>query len=148
MAKNLRTIIFIFLVTILSLITVPCLASASTFTLGIYQGVQLSENQVVESKDAKADLTVSPRYKGYVAYAVLQATKLKEFETRPDLSNLTTKDVENFKELVFAPAAGYYYLVKSKDNRYYLCKLESFENQGKAQSYWKLTFSSEELSLK
>jgi hypothetical protein len=146
MVKILRATMFLVLVVIW--VSVPCIASAGTFTLRLYEGIQLSENQVVASKDAKADLTVSPRYRGYVAYAALQATKLKEFKTKPDVSKLSARDIEECKELVFAPATGYYYLAKSKDNRYYLCKLDSFENQGRAQSYWKLTFISEEINLK
>lgn len=122
-------------------------AQSRMFSLGVYNGIRLSDNQVLDSKDPAADLTITPRYKGYVAYATLQGKKLEEFAEKPDLAKLSAADVENFKELVFAPTPGYYYLVKSNDNRYYLCKLDRFENQGKAATYWKLTFSYEEIRL-
>ena len=122
-------------------------AQAGTVSLGLYQGIQLADNMIVESKDSAADLTVTPRYRGYVAYAALHAKKLHEYKERPDIARLTAADVEKFGELVFSPSPGYYYLVKANDNRYYLCKLEKFENQGKAATYWKLTFSWEEIGL-
>lgn len=122
-------------------------AQAGSVTIGLYQGIRLHDLAVVDSKDNTADLTVTPRYKGYVAYAALDAPRLQEFKTRPDLATLTPAAVERYDQLVFAPAAGYYYLVRGHDGRYSLCKLERFENQGQAASRWKLTFSVEEVSL-
>lgn len=116
-------------------------AAPAQFTLAGYQGVVLSTGQVLDSKDQACDLTVSPRYRNYIAYATLQADKLAEFAEKPNTADISKQVVAQYKNLVFAPSTGYYYIIQAKDGRCYLLHLDKFENQGKPLSQWKLTFS-------
>lgn len=139
-----RAISSLLLCCLLYLHPVAIAASPVSFTLAGYQGVILATGQVLDSKDQDCDLTVSPRYRGHVAYATLRAERLAEFSEKPDVAKITKQTVSQYKNLIFAPASGYYYVAQAKDGRCYVLSLDKFENQGKPLSHWKLIFNATE----
>ncbi|MBF0530079.1 MAG: hypothetical protein HQK55_12575, partial [Deltaproteobacteria bacterium] len=80
------------------------------------------------------------------ALATLGAKKIKEFgQEKPDIKALSLQKVDAWQSYANAPAPGYY-VVQGMDGRsLYLIKVISFKNQGKAASYWELTFSWEKI---
>ncbi|HWQ53091.1 MAG TPA: hypothetical protein VN442_05365 [Bryobacteraceae bacterium] len=115
-------------------------ANPAAFSLRIFEAYRISEGKVVKSGDKSADISFyyQTRRMGMISY--LGATKIKEFAVRPDPRSLTRAIVETWDDYVAGPAPGYY-VIKGAEGRFYLVKLESFENQGKAASYWKMTFA-------
>ncbi|HWQ55628.1 MAG TPA: IPT/TIG domain-containing protein [Bryobacteraceae bacterium] len=125
----------------------PSTGAKGKASLKIYEGYRISDGQVVSSSDDTADLTFYPVTRFYVPTPYLGAAeRIKEFETKPDPSAISTAEIDSWKNSVEAPAGGYWYLVRSKAGRYYLFHCTSFDNQGKAQSYWQINFEWEEVT--
>lgn len=123
---------------------VPVFATSGSFQLKIFQGYNFATRSVGKS-GGTSDLsfTYQVRRIGMIGY--LQAPKIKEFQSPP--SGLTASEFETWKDYVAGPSPDYY-VIKAKDGRCYLLQLLKFENQGKAASYWLMTFHWQEISLR
>ena len=118
----------------------PAPANPAGFSLKIFEAYRISDGKVVKSDDKSADISFYYQRRRMAVISYLGAPKIKEFTARPDPKSLTRSAIETWEDYVAGPAPGYF-VVKSPGGRYYLLKLESFENQGKAASYWKMTFA-------
>lgn len=137
------------LVLLLAVILVLAVAAASAqsngFTLRPSQGVRLSDQTVLKSGVA-ADLAVTVRYQGQTASLALTAAKIQSFPAPPDLSQLTAAQIEQYPDAV-SPTAGDYYVIKARDGQYYLCQLTELKNQDRSPAAWRLTFTSQAITL-
>lgn len=114
------------------------------FQLQVFQGYRFQTGEIRKSgDDTDLSFTYQVRRLGMISY--LQATHIKRFDTRPDPAALTRAEIAAWESYVAGPSAGYY-VIQARSDRCYLLKLESFENQGKAASYWRMTFSWEEIA--
>lgn len=121
--------------------------STGSFQLKIYHGFDFPNKRVIKYDD-KPDLVDVKFYRqirreGVFAY--LRAAKIREFDSPP--TNLSAAQVDEWKDYVNSPKTGAYYVVRSRDGRYYLLFLKKFENQAKTASYWQLTFEWKEISI-
>lgn len=128
-------------------------AQPARATLGVYQGVRFADGTIVKSDDATADLKLyvnrGRRNAGAFALAAIGAQKIKEFDTtRPDVSRITRAAAATWDDSVNAPSAGTWFVVQGRRGGLYLVRIESFENQGKAASYWKLTLTFEPIDAR
>ncbi|MBC9786148.1 hypothetical protein H1S01_16915 [Heliobacterium chlorum] len=120
--------------------------ASGSFSLTIYKGYKFTSQEVVES-GREADLNFIDS-RSYTGVANLTAKAIKEFDSRPEVSSITTQEMSSWKDYVLAPTPGYFYVAQANDGRSYLLTLKSFENQGKAMSYWQVTFDYEEIDVK
>lgn len=115
-----------------------------SFSLTIYKGYKFNQQTVVESgQDADVNFISHWKY----AMGTLTTNKIKEFESKPDISSITAQDMSDWKDYVIGPVPGNYYVIKGHNGKCYLLELTSFENQGKAMSYWKVTFNWQEINI-
>jgi hypothetical protein len=118
-------------------------ASTGKFQLQVSQGYRFETGEIRKSGDGTdLSFTYQLRRLGVISY--LQATRIKRFDTRPDTAALTRAEIAAWPDYVAGPSPGYY-VIQGRSDRRYLLKLESFENQGKAAAYWRMTFSWEEI---
>jgi hypothetical protein len=112
--------------------------TSGAFSLKIFEGYDFPKGAVVKSgSNADLSLTYQTRRIGMIGY--LGAAKIKFFEAKPDVTRLTPREIDTWKDYEAGPAPGYY-VIRARDGGVYLLHLESFENQGKAASYWKMNF--------
>lgn len=117
-------------------------------SLKVYEGYRFSDKSVVKSDDKSADISfyVNRGRAGSNSFALgaLGARKIKEFgKEKPDVSKITPADCAKWEHSVNAPSAGYYVVQSADEKEMYLLKVISFQNQGKASSFWKLNFTYE-----
>lgn len=146
----------------LSILMVPLLAAASclgfaqnaqkakgdaaggSFQLKIFEGYDFPNQRVVASGSSAADLSFYYQRRGIGIISYLGAAKIKQFQGRPP--GLSAGQIASWEHYVAGPSRGTY-VIQSRAGRYYLVTLEKFENQGKAASYWLMSFTWEELKL-
>jgi hypothetical protein len=111
---------------------------SGAFSLKIFEGYQFSPQAVVKSGSA-ADLsfTYQVRRMGMISY--LGAAKIKYFESRPAAGSIGKREIESWEDYVAGPSPGFY-VIRARDGAHYLVHLQTFENQGKAAAYWKMSF--------
>jgi hypothetical protein len=120
--------------------------AADTVTLKVYQGYKFSEKAVTKSGEKGADFSffvnMGRSNAGSFALATLGAKKIKEFgKEKPDAKTLTPEMVSAWKEYAGAPSPGNYVVQSADGKSLYLVTVLAFKNQGKAASFWELTFS-------
>jgi membrane-associated protease RseP (regulator of RpoE activity) len=113
------------------------------FSLKAFEGYMFDRHEVVESC-SKVDFTLTWQLRvGVVTY--LGAPKIKFFgETRPDIRNITKAEIETWKDYVMGVGMSYH-LLKTSGNKYYLVRVDSFKDLGKAPTFWRVDFSYEEI---
>jgi hypothetical protein len=124
--------------------------AANTVILKVYKGYRFSDGAITKSGDKSADVSfyvnMGRRNAYSFALATLGAKKIKEFgKEKPNVKSLSLQLVDSWEHYVNAPSPGYYVVQGANGNSLYLIKVISFKNQGKASSYWELTFSWEEI---
>lgn len=114
------------------------------FRLHVFEGYRLDTGAVGKSSSQQdLSFTYQVRASGMISY--LGAAHIKRFDGRPSAGTLSAGDVAGWKDYVAGPDPGYYVIQARSSQRLYLLHLEKFENQGKAASYWLLTFTWESL---
>lgn len=118
-------------------------ADRGKFSLKAFQGYMFDRHEVVESS-SKVDFTLTWQLRvGVVTY--LGAPKIKYFgETRPDIRHITKAEIETWKDYVLGVGLGYHVL-RTPANKYYLVRVDSFKDLGKAPTFWRVDFSYEEI---
>jgi hypothetical protein len=116
--------------------------AGSSFSLKVFEGFRFSDCAVVKSDDKSADVRFYYQVRRAGPSVYLGAEKIKELAAAPG-GPFSTAETTSWKDYVFAPGPGYYGVV-SKGHSYVL-HLESYENQGKAASYWRVNFSWKQL---
>lgn len=120
--------------------------AANNVTLKVYEGYKFSSGSVTKSEDKSADLSffVNMGRMGASSFALgaLGAKKIKEFgENKPGAAMLTLQEASSWKKYANAPSGGYYGVLGADGQSLYLVRVLSFKNQGKASSFWELTFT-------
>ncbi len=139
----------ILLIVVLNPISAHVLA-ADVVSLKVYEGYRFSDKAVTKSGDKSADISffvnMGRRNASSFALATLGAKKIKEFGTeKPDVKALSLQNANSWEHYANAPVPGYYVVQGEDGKTFYLIKVISFKNQGKAASYWDLTFSWEKI---
>jgi hypothetical protein len=121
-------------------------ASSGSFTLQIFQGYNFGSSEVVKSGTPTADLnfTYQTRRIGMISY--LGAEKIKFFPVAPAPGSISAADVAKWEDYVAGPGPGYYVLRAHSNGQLYLVQLVSFENQGRAASFWRMRFNRQEFA--
>ena len=125
-------------------------AADKTVTLKVYQGYNFTEKTITKSGEKNTDLSfyVNRGRQGSLSFALgtLGARRIKEFgQDKPSTEGISITDVKNWKTYANAPEEGYYVLQGKDETTLYLIKVLAFKNQGKAASFWELTFSWDKL---
>ncbi len=141
--------LFIMLLAAMSIFAASA-SAATVVTLKVYQGFKFSDQTVTINGDKQADLSffVNQGRQGAYSFALgaLGGAKIKEFGTEtPGARDLSPETVAGWKSYVNAPSPGMYVVQGADGQSLYLIKVISFENQGKASSFWKLNFSWEKI---
>jgi hypothetical protein len=71
-------------------------------------------------------------------YVYLGAEKISQLTSAPT-RRFSAAETASWKDYVFGPEPGYFGVISK--GRHYLVRLETYENQGKAASLWKMNFS-------
>lgn len=121
-------------------------AQSGSFQLKIFQGFRFSDGATVESGKG-ADLSFYYQTRRMAIISYLGADKIKRFDAAPDPRSLTAAEVGSWNDYIPAPSPGYY-VIRTKDGKYYLVNLQKFENQGKAASSWLMSFNWEEIAVR
>jgi hypothetical protein len=121
---------------------------SGSFSLKSYEGYRFSDRKVVASDDKTADVSFYPSFRYTVPTAMLGAPKIQEYEQKPDTGGLAASQIDGWYYATPAPAAGYWYVVRGADGRYYLLQLTKFENAGAATSQWQISFTWEQVQVK
>jgi hypothetical protein len=116
--------------------------AGNSFSLKVFEGFRFTDRAMVKSDDKSADVRFTYQVRRAGPFVYLGAEKIKALSAAPR-GSFSTAETASWKDYVFAPGPGYYGVV-SKGHSYVL-HLESYENQGKAASYWKLNFSWKQL---
>ena len=123
-----------------------------TFKLKVFQGFDIPNKRVIAYGDNSSlvdfqfyfQQRVTGPYPGLYVY--LGASKICEFENEP--TGISATQVDGWESWTVAPSPNKYYVIRARDRRYYLFHLLKYENQGKASSYWEMTFDWKEISVK
>ncbi len=119
--------------------------AGNTFQLKIYHGFDFSSSQVVKyNESTPADIKFYRQTRNVGVYAYPGAAKIKEFDSP---SHRIIGNGDGWNDYLFTPKTNRYYVIRSRDGCYYLLHLLKFENQGKAASYWQLTFEWKEITF-
>lgn len=115
------------------------------FQLKIFQGFRFANESVVKSESGDLSFTYQVRRFGMISY--LSAKRIQYFEKAPEVASLRASEIAGWKDYVAGPSPGFY-VVRTGDGKHYLLHLQKFENQGKAASYWLMTFAWEEIDVR
>ncbi len=134
------------LVLVLTIFLAGQLLAEDTVSLKVYEGYNFSNSVVTKRDDKSADVSffVNQGRSGALSFALgaLGGKKIKEFgKEKPNVRALSPREVNGWKDYVNAPSPGYYAVLDASGKNLYLLNVLSFKNQGKAASYWELTFS-------
>jgi len=139
------SVIFISLLVITMLTALSRWSSASdTVTLKVYEGYKFASGTITKSGEKGADLSFYVNRgragAGSFALGAIGAKKIKEFgDKKPE--TLSLQEASSWKDYANAPSGGYYGVLGADGKSLYLVKVLSFKNQGKAASFWELTFT-------
>lgn len=120
--------------------------AAGEISLKVYEGYRFSDRTLVKSDDKSADISfyVNRGRANAFSFALgaVGANRIKEFgKDKPDVTKITLAECAKWDRSVNAPSPGYYVILSADGKSLYLIKVSSFQNQGKAASFWKLNFS-------
>lgn len=121
--------------------------SPNSFQLKIYHGFDFSNKRVIKygNQPDLVDVKFYQQTRREGVFAYLRAAKIREFDSPP--AGLSAAQIDEWKDYLNSPKTGGYYVVRSRDGRYYLLYLKKFENQGKGAGYWQLNFEWKEISI-
>ncbi len=122
---------------------------SGTVTLQIWKAYRFPDEALLDSDDHTADISFleNPDIK---KVPMLEAKRIKAFgKTKPDITKITTSDIDLWDTYVNAPITGYYYIIQGKEKgKYYILFLKEFLNKKESLHYWKITFQWEEITIK
>ena len=122
---------------------------SGTVTLQIWKAYRFPDEALLDSDDHTADISFleNPDIK---KVPMLEAKRIKAFgKTKPDITKITTSDIDLWDTYVNAPITGYYYMLQGKEKgKYYILFLKEFLNKKESLHYWKITFQWEEITIK
>lgn len=130
--------------------TIACTtaAAAGSFSLKCWEGYRFSDGKVLESKDKTADIVFAD-HMSFSGVAYLSAKKIKVFgKTRPNVTGITAREVETWKENENGPAPGDYYIIRTAKGAYYLLQVLDFENQLKVPQEWRIKLKAEPIQIR
>ncbi|HWR51675.1 MAG TPA: hypothetical protein VN428_11245 [Bryobacteraceae bacterium] len=123
----------------------PAVRSGS-FQLKVFQGFRFDDGSIGKS-GSEMDLSFFYQMRRFGMISFLGASHIARFDERPAQGSITVAEVQAWDDSVAGPSPGYYALQARNGGKYYLLHLEKFENQGKAASYWLMSFSWEEFQV-
>lgn len=109
-------------------------SSRRSFSLRIFEAVRFPDGTVVKSGGQDPGIQFTYQMRRGMAFVYLGAEQIREFGNSP--ARFRPADAAGWKDYILGPAPGYYGVVSR--GKAYLVHIESYENQGKAASYWKL----------
>ncbi len=118
--------------------------ASGSFTLKAFEGYMFDSRKVVESS-SKVDFTLTWQLRAAGIVTYLGSPKIKYVgETRPDIRAIKKAEIETWKDYVMGVGLGYHVL-KTPGNKYYLLRVDSFKDLGKAPAFWRVDFSYEQI---
>ncbi|MCL2157625.1 MAG: InlB B-repeat-containing protein [Methanobrevibacter sp.] len=122
-------------------------SQGNTFQLKIWQGYDFKNKRVIDygNKPDLVDMQFYFQQRPNGIYVYLGASKIHEFNSSP--TNLKASQVEQWDDYTWAPSPGKYYAIRARDGSHYILHLLKYENQGKAHTYWKMTFDWKKISV-
>ena len=128
---------------------------SGTFQLGIFEGYDFQHNCVVSyvgNPEMDTDFYLYYQWRTGISsgirwmYVYLGAMKICVFDNPPQ--SVSVSQIEEWENYVVNEhAPGKFYVIRSRDGRYYLLQLLDWENQDKSQAYWIMTFEWQEISV-
>ena len=123
--------------------------ASGTFELKIFQGYDFQNKSVIDygNNPDSVDIKFYAQNLGDISRrrVYLEALKIQYFEDSP--TNLTSAQADEWNYYVLGPAK-LYYVIRSRDGRYYLLHLKEQENYEKtAEQFWVFTFDWQEISV-
>lgn len=116
---------------------------SGSFQLKVFEGFRFDQGSVGKS-GSDMDLSFFYQMRRFGMISFLGADHIQRFDAKPAPRSITAAEIRSWDDSVAGPAPGYYVLQAHNGGKYYLVHLEKFENQGKAASYWLMSFSWEE----
>lgn len=121
--------------------------TSGTCTLTIYKACNFQTGGTVDNGQPGDDLSFYPHKPYTIDMPYFSAKHIREYEVEPNASALTASQINSWDDWIAAPVVGHYLVMQSASGRYYSAKLKSFENQGAAPAYWKVSFDWREISI-
>lgn len=113
----------------------------------VFQGFRFDDGSIGKS-GSEMDLSFFYQMRRFGMISFLGADHIQRFDDKPAQRSISAAEIRSWDDSVSGPAPGYYVLQAHNGGKYYLLHLENFENQGKAASYWLMSFSWEEFQTR
>jgi hypothetical protein len=120
---------------------------SGSFQLKVFHGFRFDDGSIGKS-GSEMDLSFFYQMRRFGMISFLGADHIQRFDEKPAQRSIAAGDIQSWDDSVAGPEPGYYVLQAQNGGKYYLVNLEKFDNQGKAASYWLMSFSWEEFQVR